>query len=151
MDVLHPTDDAHVKSSRISGNYGGDTELQIRGGNTVIRSLLQFQVPTPGHAKLRMYVTTGSSEGGTIHRTATGWRQQTVTWASAPTTSGQPLNAAGRVEAGRWAEWDLGIVTAGTHSFALSSSSSTSAFYSSAEGSNPPQLMVHNDETGGHH
>jgi len=50
----------------------------------------------------------------------------------------------GVVTAGAWVEVDVtSLVTGnGTYSFGLSSNSSNSAFYSSKEGANAPQLVI---------
>jgi hypothetical protein len=97
-------------------------------------------------AKLRLYVTDGSDDGGAIYLPDTGtpWLEGEVTWDSAPAISGGPLGTLGPVNGGEWVEFDVtGVILGdGVYSFGLSSDSTNSAYYSSKEGADPPELVV---------
>jgi hypothetical protein len=72
------------------------------------------------------------------------WGETTLTWATRPvTTLPAGIKAAGPVPLG-WIEIDLGTTVTGngTYNFVLASSSTTSAIYSSREGTTPPQLVL---------
>jgi hypothetical protein len=71
------------------------------------------------------------------------WSETTITWANKPAVG--PLVGSGTsASLGTWVEFDLGasIVEDGTYSFVLKDGSSDAAWYSSKEGSTPPQLLV---------
>ena len=102
-------------------------------------------------AKLRLYVTNASPDGGSVYLvdnnylgTGTGWQEDGIIWDNAPVISGGPLSAAGAVSLDTWVELDVtaAIVGDGIYSFGMSSSSTNSVFYSSTEGTNPPELVV---------
>jgi PKD repeat protein len=146
------TADAMVKSTSPSSNYGTNVSLRVRLGTSstdpTYHTYLKFDVSglsgTPTGAKLRLYVTDGSPDGGRVFAVANTWSEGTITYANAPGIGGTSLGAAGAVAAGGYVEIDLGAAVTGngTYSFALSSTSSNSAYYSSRQGANPPQLVV---------
>jgi len=68
----------------------------------------------------------------------------TLTWNTKPAIGASALSSVGAVSTGTWVEYDLknSIPGNGTYSFALTGASSDHAWFSSAEGANPPQLVV---------
>ncbi|QEC49121.1 DNRLRE domain-containing protein [Baekduia soli] len=144
--------DAPVKSTSATRNYGTDTSLRVRQGtsstDTFYHSYLKFDVSglggTPTDAKLRLFVTDASPDGGRVFSVANTWAESTITWASAPAIGATSIGSAGTTTAGAWVEIDLGTAVTGngTYSFALTNTSSNSAYYSSREGTNAPQLVV---------
>lgn len=79
-----PEADARVVSSSKSKNYGTSTKLSARGGGSIERSYLEFNVSgvsgsaTP--AKLRLKVTDASHHGGTDRVVAdTTWTEKAIT------------------------------------------------------------------------
>jgi PKD repeat protein len=148
-----PTGDAYVWSGNATRNYGLNSTLRVRtDGSDVYRVYLRFDVQGVSgsitDARLRLFVTDPSPIGGTINRVSSTWSESTITWASAPTV-GTALDTEAAVTAGQWIELDVtAAVTAnGAYDFALTSSSSNSAIYSSREGAYPPELVV--TRTGG--
>jgi unsaturated chondroitin disaccharide hydrolase len=140
--------DSKVKSTSPATNYGSETTLRLRAGDPEWRSYLRFDVGgLPGavtHATLRLWVATGSNDGGSVFGVANDWTETGIAWSNAPAISGSPLAVAGAVGTGTWAEYDVtpAVAGGGARSFALLSHSSTSVYFSSREGDHPPELVV---------
>jgi unsaturated chondroitin disaccharide hydrolase len=140
--------DSKVKSSSPNTNYGSETTLRLRAGDPEWRSYLRFEVAglagSVTRATLRLFVATGSNDGGSVFGVANGWTETGLTWNDAPEISGTPLAVAGPVATGSWVEYDVtpAVVGNGSQSFALLSHSSTSVYFSSREGEHAPELVV---------
>lgn len=144
--------DAHVKNTSPTTNYGTLTTLQVRQGdasnNTTYRTFLKFDVtgasgPVVG-AKLRLFVTDASPDGGAIYKTGDAWTETNLTWNTAPVLPASSVASIGSTVAGTWVEIPLGsaITGNGIYSFAIASSSTNSAIYASDESANRPQLIL---------
>lgn len=151
--TLVPDADAKVRSSTPTRNYGTLTDLQVRLGNTTTphtyRSYLKFTVRglsgPPASAKLRLWVTDATKDGGVLHAVSNDWTETGITWNDAPAIAGTPLANVGSVALNSWKEIDVGaaITGDGTYSFAImEGTSSDSALYSSREAVNGPQLVL---------
>src|SRR5215475_2897491 len=149
--VLLPSQDARIKSTSPTSNYGSDAELRTRLGTSDgihYRSYLQFAVTglgqPPRSARLRLYATDASSDGGSLYPVATTFDERKLTWQNAPACGGTPVARAGAVKVGVWAELDVtaAIHGDGVYDFCLASASSDSALYSSKEGTRPPELVI---------
>ncbi len=156
--VFSPTADAHVKSSSPTTNYGGAAGLQLRLGTPsnpiTYRSYLKFTVSgltgSVTAAKLRLFVTDGSNDGGTAFlasnnfTTGGAWTESGLTWNNAPPATSGALSGAGSVAAGSWVELPVtaAITGNGTFTILLTTGSTDSTIYSSKEGANPPRLVV---------
>jgi hypothetical protein len=140
--------DALVKSSSPTLNYGSDSELRARAPVPEYRTFLRFQVDdlpgTVSSARVRLFATRGSIDGGELFSVAGGWSEGSLTWNNAPAIGGAPLAEAGSVATGEWAEYDVSALVdgAGTYDFALTSTSTESLILSSREGASPPELVV---------
>jgi len=144
-----PMADAQVSSMYPSTNFGSEASLRVRySGSDKYRAYLRFSVTgltkPVASAKLRLYVTNPSNDGGSVYAVGSAWDEAAINWNNKPSIAGSPLSIAGTVTAGTWIELDLGgVITAdGTYSFGILNASSDSAFYSSREGEAPPQLVV---------
>jgi PKD repeat protein len=143
-----PSGDAKVRSTRSDRNYGSADDLRLRDGSHVWESFLRFDVSgLPAaviSAKLRLYVTDGSADGGTLFATNSSWSEATITYSTRPPLVEPSIGNLGRVSNGTWVEIDVTSQVSGNGAFAfgLSSSSSNSAFFSSREGANPPELVI---------
>lgn len=143
-----PLADAKVSSASPSRNYGTETTLRVRASGPQWRSYAKFQVgPLTGplsSARLRLFVTDGSDQLGRVFAVANAWTESALTWNNAPALVGLPLATLGAVPPGGWVEYDVGAFVRGpgTFSFALTSTSTNSAYFSSREGSYPPELVV---------
>ena len=148
--VLHPTQDARVKSTSPAHNYGIEDSLRTRFGSDGIhyRSYLQFSVSglvlPPLSARLRLYNSDGSNDGGTLFAVATTFDEKKLTWQNAPACTGTPIAVSGVVKAATWVELDVtsAVRGDGVYDFCLASASSDSAIYSSKEGTQPPELVI---------
>ena len=148
--TFQPIADAFVRSASPTSNYGTADYLRVRADSPVYDSYLMFDVNGLGassvvSATLRLFVDDGSPDGGTVYSVSNGWTETGVNWNNAP--GGSALGSLGSVTAGTWVEFDLSAIVTGegVYSFALASNSTNSAFYSSREGLNPPELVL---ETG---
>lgn len=146
---FNPSADARVSSKYPNTNYGSVTSLRVRySSSDKYRSYLQFNVAgltrSVASAKLRVYVTNPSNDGGSIFTVANTWTEPTLTWNNAPAIAGTTLSKLGSVATGTWVEFDLGasITGDGTYSYAIKNASADSVYYASREGTNPPQLVI---------
>ena len=141
-----------MKSSSATTNYGTLTSLRLRNGGTSsdsYRSYLKFNVSgltgAATAAKLRLFVTDESPDGGSAYKVANTWTETGLTWANAPALGASSLGGAGATANGTWAEFDVtsAVTGNGEVSFALATTSSNSSYYTSREGAtNKPQLVV---------
>jgi hypothetical protein len=140
--------DAMVKSTSPTSNYGGATTLRVKNDATAWRTFARFDVGglagTVTRATLRLWVTDGSKDGGSVFPVASTWTEAGVTWQNAPALSGTPLAVAGAVADGTWVEYDVTSAVAGdgVRSFGLLSKITSSTYFSSREGAHPPELVV---------
>jgi trimeric autotransporter adhesin len=144
-----PIADAYVVQDKPNNNYGTATTLRVRFTSSQTHyAYLRFDVSglasSVSSAKLRLYVTDPSWDGGSVYSVSSSWTESGITWSNAPAITGSPLGSTGAVATGAWVEVDVTSAVAGNGSvsFALRSGASDSALYSSREGSNPPQLVV---------
>jgi len=151
-----PSDDAYVKSTSPTKNYGTATTLRQRQTtsetqNTYLKFTVSGLSGAVQSAKLRLYVTDASNDGGSVYvvsnnqlGTTTPWTQANLTWNNAPAISGTALSSAGAVVISTWIELDVTAAFGGdgTYSFGLKSTSSDVVYYSSKEGSNDPELVI---------
>ena len=144
-----PGADAFVSSSSPTKNYGSDVQLRVRASSTNYRSYLKFTAtgldgPVKS-ARLRLFVSDASPDGGSIYAVANGWTETAINWNNAPVLPGSAIRSIGATPpVGSWVDVDLGtaITGNGTYSFGIASNSTNSAYYSSRQGTNPPQLIV---------
>jgi PKD repeat protein len=146
------TADAQVAQSSPTVNYGTAQTLRVRHTDTDARhSYLKFEVTGltgwVSSARLRLYVTDPSPDGGTVRSVSSAWTETGIggiTWLTAPPILSPPLWDNRAQTVGQWLEFDVGpgVTGNGTFSFALTSGKSDSVYYSSREGANPPQLVV---------
>jgi PKD repeat protein len=146
---IAPIDDARTVEASPTANKGSDTFLRVREqAGADHRSYLKFVVSglsgAPSQVKLRLWVTDAGPQGGTAYDVSDAWSESTITWNNQPVIGGSALASFGNVVAGTWAEIDLtAYVTGnGTYSIGIVTTSTNAAIYSSAEGTNPPQLVV---------
>ncbi len=147
----HPEADARVKSTSATKNYGTDTYLRTRydaPGSTSYRSYLRFDVGQLAgpvvSARLRLYVDDDSNDGGSVYPVDWTGAETAINWNNAPALAEPSIADFGAVNASGWAEVDVtsAVAEGGVISFGLESRSTNSAFYSSREGANPPELVV---------
>ena len=144
-----PGADAFVSSSSPTKNYGNDVQLRVRASSTNYRSYLKFTASgLDGPVKsvrLRLFVSDASPDGGSIYAVGSGWTETGINWNNAPVLPGSAIRAIGATPpVGSWVDVDLGtaITGNGTYSFGIANNSTNSAYYSSRQGTNAPQLIV---------
>lgn len=166
--IFHPTDDAQVKSSRPTRNYGALATLRLRegsvNGTTILRSYLKFEVTgltgAVQKATLRLFVVRKSKAGGSaflvsnfFQGTTTPWDEASLNWNNAPAITSAALSSLGRVSVGEWVELDVtaAVVGNGTFSFGLKKAAVQSAQYSSKEAAplHRPELVIVTGSGGG--
>jgi trimeric autotransporter adhesin len=144
-----PIADARVHQSEPTTNFGTATSLRAKTSSTSsYQSFLRFSVsgltgPVQS-AKLRMYVTDPSPNGGSISTSADTWSESTVTWNTRPALTSPPITTLGPVSLDTTVEFDLtgAITTNGTYDLALTSTSGDTVYYNSRESAHPPQLVI---------
>ncbi|MDQ3871412.1 MAG: DNRLRE domain-containing protein, partial [Chloroflexota bacterium] len=143
------TADARVSEARASTNYGTATTLRVAfASGDSERSYLKFSVNgitgSVTSAKLRLYVTDTSANGGSVYPVAGTWTETGITWSNAPPIAGTALSTASAPVSGTWVEWDLrtSITRDGTYSFALAGGSADAATYFSREAATKPHLLI---------
>ncbi len=150
-----PAADAKVYEGSPNSNQGLDTTLRVKTQTGAsYQSFLKFDLASltgsVTSARLRLFCTDASNSGGRLYPVATGWTETGITWNNRPTLPGASLATLGAVAANTWVEIDVtsSVPGAGLYAFALAGGSTDSVYYSSREGSNPPQLVVQSG-TGG--
>ena len=143
-----PSADARVREERPDENFGTEDLLRIRlSSEASYHSYVRFDGIGGGRvlsAKLRLFCTDGSSVGGLVFPTSSAWSETGITWANGPAASGALVASLGAVEEDTWVEFDVtsAISGEGSVSFLLTSTSTDSAYYSTREGTDPPELIV---------
>ncbi|HEV7810068.1 MAG TPA: carboxypeptidase regulatory-like domain-containing protein [Candidatus Limnocylindrales bacterium] len=145
--------DAYVSKTSPTKNYGG-VDFRIRNGTTASPSTyvsyLRFAVSglagrSVTAAKVRLFNTDSSVDGGRLYAAGDGWTETGITWNNAPTRGSTAVGTAGRVVKSTWADVALtpaAIPADGSYTLALVSASTDSAYYSSRSGTNPPVLEL---------
>lgn len=140
------SEDTTVTSYQPDTSFGTGIRLDAVTSSYFSRSYLKFTTSglsgTISRAKLRIFVSTTRTDGGSIYEvsnhyinTATPWLESQMTWNNAPALTESPLSSAGAVSAGKWVEFDVtdAITGDGTYSFALTTSSDLKVSYYSKD------------------
>ena len=140
-----PAADAFVRKSSPGTNFGKATNIRAFYGAE--RSYLKFNVSgltgPATDARLRLWVTDGSTSGITVYRAGTSWTETGVTWLNKPGLITKRATAF-HATLGTWLELDLGTVISGngTYSFAILGNAATTTRFASRETGLDPQLIV---------
>jgi len=151
-----PTHDTYVKASSATTSFGSSTNLRLRKTSSeTINSYMKFSVTGLANAvqsaKLRLYVTEPSSNGGEVYAvsdnykgTSSTWVEEGLNWNNAPDISGTALSSSGVVSLDAWVEFDVtpAISGNGTFSFGFKSNSTDLVWYASKEATNKPELII---------
>lgn len=148
--------DARVEKAHPKANYGKARKLRARGGSSPsAESYLRFVVKglsgSVQSAKLRLYVTDGTTDGPAVYSTRNAWIESgagSITWKRRPGPKSMALDGTGGVPAKSWVEYDVTSLVkgAGTFSFVLvSKSSDAMKTYSREQPAKGPQLVVTTD------
>jgi len=153
--TFNPLADAYIKSFEPDRNFGEGSDLSVSSSKffqTI--SFLKFDVvgilAPPKSAKLRLYVTDASSNGGRIFQVSNefregidAWTESGINWQNSPEVSGLPLSSTNATETG-WVYFDLtrGITANGIYSFAIQNRSADRVSFASRESTHVPELVV---------
>ena len=149
--TFSPVADAYTFRNASNTNYGNASALLV-DGSPQARTYFKFTVSgltgkSIVSAKLRLYAVDPSDAGGRLHRvSSTSWTETGIKWSNQPSYTSATIGTIGAVSAGSWYEVDVkSQVTAnGTYAFALESTSTNGADYTSKEGltANRPHLVI---------
>jgi hypothetical protein len=153
-----PKHDAYVTSVSPTSNAGTAGTLRGKlGSSEIYHSYLKFEITglsdAVTNAKLRLYVSDASPDGGSVYSVSnnynsstTPWLESGLTWNNAPGMSGDALSSAGAVSIGQWVEFDVtpAISGNGTYSFGLKTNNSDKVYYRAKENgaATAPQLVI---------
>ncbi len=156
--ALLPTDDAFVRSTSPTDNFGALDELRATNGSAEFHSYLKFDISgltgAVGRALLRLHLTDGSKSGSVYlvsnnyRDSETPWQEAGLVWDNAPPIGSPAIATFEADRKGQYVEIDIsGVVgSEGSYSFAVSGGSDTDAsIIGSKEGLHPPELIL---ETG---
>ena len=147
-----PQADSRVEEANPDTNFGTSSTLRVEAGSALdIESYLRFQVTgvlgAVEQAKLRLWVTNGTTNGPAAYKTTWAGAETAITWNNRPPATSNATDDKGAVPAGAYVEFDVTpLVTGnGTHGFLLAGTSSNSMVVSSKESSTisqRPQLIL---------
>lgn len=151
--VVRPVADGMVYEGNTDRNYGSSPDLRVRLQSTSsYRSYLRFVVTgITGitSAKLRLRCTDDSPDAGRVHLASdNGFTESNLTWDRRPSLV-RSLASLGTVYPATWVEVDVSSVVKGpgTFVFAVADGSTNSAYFSSREGTHPPELVLRTDDS----
>jgi hypothetical protein len=147
------TEDAFVKSSTPTINFGTAADLEVQNDTRTMNSLIRFVVaglPSDAvvtGAVLQLYVpSNGSAIGGSISQVTGSWSESTVTWSNAPAFGPLLGNMPNPVKSGAWSQAGLPttfITGNGTYDLYLKTTSTNDAvYYASNNSAFKPTLAV---------
>jgi hypothetical protein len=145
--TFSPDGDATVDSTAPNGNFGTTTTLSA-DSSPLTGAYLLFNVQgieTVYSAKLRIFVTNGTTDGPAIYGTGTGWTETGITWNNRPGRTSGAVDDKGAVSASQYLEFDVtSLVTAnGLRSFEVAATSADGLDANSKEAAtNRPQLVI---------
>lgn len=149
--TFYPTADAYTMRTSSRSNYGRRTTLLV-DRSPESRTYFKFSLTglagkTIVGAKLQLKAVDPSDAGGRLHRVSnTSWSETSISWSNQPSYASAVIGSIGTVVVGTWYEIDVSsqVTGNGTLSFALESTSTNGADYTSREGSSAdrPRLVV---------
>ncbi len=153
--VFLPQGDTFVRSSRPSEKNGAVKDLRVwKTVSADYIAYFKFVVAGVGaiqSAKLRLFVSDGSNQGGSVHLasnfyqgTSTPWEEAGMNWNNAPVITSPALSSLGTVTSGSSVEFDVTAAIAGDgeYSFAVRTATADQVKYASKENDNPPLLIL---------
>ena len=144
--------DAQVRNANPTTNYGAVTTLRTRQGDAsnpiTYHSYLMFDVTglsgSVVSAKLRLFATASNSTGILVYSSDSGWTETGINWNNAP-IPGALQGSSGAIAQNTWVEITLptNMFTVNqAYTLVLVGNTSQSAYFSSKEGTNKPQLIL---------
>jgi hypothetical protein len=156
--TVAPDADTRVDESNPTMNHGADTTLRVDGGTGIhVETYLRFNVPAFSgavvDAKLRLYVTSGTTNGPAVYSADNNWSEYELTWANRPARGATASDDKGALNSGTWSEFNVTplVATFGLQSFALVGVSTDGVDFASRDNTttaNRPQLVLTIDPNG---
>jgi len=143
-----PVADAHANGSQANTNFGAATKLTA-DRSPAEEAYLRFEVggisgPVQD-AKLRLYVTNGTTNGPAVYTTTSAWTELGLTYNNRPATTSAAQDNKAVVGAGAWVEYDVKpfVTSNGSYNLKLVADSSDGVdFYSREAAGNRPELVI---------
>jgi hypothetical protein len=145
------SEDAYVtQASPTTTHPTGSQIYNTASATAALRGYIKFGVSgltgPVTNAKLRVWVTDGTDNGGAWWLVSNAWTEAAVTWQNGPlpTTGVLVADPPGATVAGTWLEFDVTaqVTGNGTYSFATLPTSTNAEKFSTREGVNPAQLVI---------
>jgi hypothetical protein len=144
------SEDSYVDSGVPQKNFGNTKTLKVRNAGNDQIAYLKFNVTglagSVQSATLRLFVTDGGPDGGSVHLVANNWTEAGIKWSNRPVVPGSQLDSAGAAVQGQWVELDVTAAVSGngTFSFAVQNNSTNTVIYGSSEQAlaKRPQLVI---------
>ncbi|HYM82330.1 MAG TPA: carboxypeptidase regulatory-like domain-containing protein [Candidatus Limnocylindria bacterium] len=149
-----PVADAQIKLGSTTTS-GTSISMRVRFGDPEYRIYLRFTptgITAPVQsARLRLFCTDASDDGGSVFRVGNEWAETGINSSNAPLISSAAIARSGAATANNWVELDVtaAVQNGDPISFALTTSSTNSCYYSTREGSRPPELVIQLDSSPG--
>jgi hypothetical protein len=147
---LLPTADVMAREAYPTQNFGAATTLSADDApreTSYLRFDVQGVMGSVTRARLRLYVTNGTSDGPLVHMASSGWNEGQVTWNTRPFMSGEGISSLASFTVGTWVEYDVTELVQGNGevNFGLRPISTDGAGFASREDSTAarrPRLIV---------
>jgi chitodextrinase len=143
-----PAADARVEEANSGSNFG-TSFLRVDGGTdprveTDLRFVVGGVSGTVTGATLRLYASTDTVDGPSLHVAGDSWSENGVTWNTRPTPAANASGDSSLIVSGTWVDYDVSAIVrgAGTYDFTLATGSSDGVNFDSREGSQSPRLVV---------
>lgn len=147
--TVAPDADTYVNASRPTDSYATSPIMKLKFEPPAeYRALIRFTLTglsgPPTSVTLRLYTENASSRGGDWYLITSDWDESTVVWNNTPAISGNPVASVDEVTVGTWVEVDVtsAITGNGTYSFEATTTSTNTAYFSTSQGTHPPEVVV---------
>jgi hypothetical protein len=148
--AIDAEDDATVSAGAPTTNFGADPVLVAQGGAAPQQIFARFDLAAIPQsvllAKLSLRVTSSGIGGGTARRVDdTSWDENTITWSNAPASGPTIVTCPQASRDGTFGANVTDVVRADVDrkiAFAVVTTSAGAATYHSAEGGQPPRLVL---------
>jgi hypothetical protein len=147
--ATNPEADSRVEEANPTTNFGASTSLWVDGGSdpdqySYLRFTLSGLTQPVQSAKLRLYLTNGSSNGPALYGTSNSWSELSINWSNDPGPTTGVIEDKGSLSANKWVEYNVKpLVTGnGTYSFVLTTNTTDGVIADSREATRKPELVV---------
>ncbi len=131
-------------SPNLNDGFGSRLDVDSPGEESYIRFTVSGAPVGIQSAKIRLFVSNGSSNGPSLFETAGSWTESGITWNNRPSPIGTAVGDIGAVARDTWVEYDVtGHISGdGTYNFVFLPDSSNGVRFESRETSESPELVL---------